>query len=91
MRLRKAKLIRTTTLDGWDVLREGVPLGREYLVDLDSIKTLGHADPDHLVPVMRKFIFVYNDEDSTGRPLGWFPLEMLEVLDDTPTPTEMIQ
>lgn len=81
MKLRKAKLIRTTTLDGWDVLREGVPLGREYLVDLDSIKTLGHADPDHLVPVMRKFILVYNDEGEPP-PLGWFPLEMLEVLDD---------
>ena len=81
MKIRKAKLIRLTTLDGWHPLRDGVPLGREYLVDVDSIEKMGHADDEHTIPVMREFIMAYNAEDGVN-PLGWFPLEMLEVSDE---------
>jgi hypothetical protein len=46
MTLRKATLIRLTTLDGWAVLEGDVPLGRQYLVDLDSVKEMLHAELD---------------------------------------------
>jgi hypothetical protein len=73
MNLKTAKLIRLSTLDGLLSLKDGVSLGTVYFVDVDSIQSMFHT-----TPVIRKFIMAYNDE-AERNPLGWFPLEMLEI------------
>ena len=80
MTLVKARLISRTTHDGWDVIEEHVPLGKLYLIDLDSKEMLDHGQTGRVEIVEREHVQVYDYYRGTLGLAGWMPLELLEVL-----------
>lgn len=72
MRLVKAKLIKRKTDDGLFEIEDYVQLGKEYMVDVDSLfRGTGVHVPTGTV-WEREVVFMENGE--------WFPLELLEIL-----------
>lgn len=77
MRIAKATLISRHTKDGISFVFETVPLGKEYLVDLDSVETDGgwwNVKAQRMY--VRESVMVV---DSEGNPLGPMPTELLVV------------
>ena len=76
--LHKARLISHDTKDGWDYIRDEIPLGKIYYVDVDSITTMQCGQIENPgVWVERALIRAYNT--SEGGDGGWMPLELLKI------------
>lgn len=75
MKAVKAKLKARHYANGIQAIRDEVPIGKEYLVDLDSKRTAQNLNADNCV------IFPVEVVKVIGAPPGqcWFPLELLEV------------
>jgi hypothetical protein len=71
MRIVKAKLIKLITDDGLFSLEDGIPLGKEYLVDYDSMHIAQGRNVEKNVDWEKMIIC-----DVFG---GWMPIELLEI------------
>ncbi len=75
MRIARAILIKRETADGLISVFEHVPLGKEYLVDLDTRRIAkGYNVP-------KKQIWEKEIINCYGVDGGWWPTEMLEIKD----------
>ena len=73
MRIVKAKLIKRTTDDGLFEIEDDIPIGKQYLVDLDSMeKCFGR---NTVKGVNWEKVIIY---DVFG---GWMPTELLEFME----------
>lgn len=74
MRVVTATFVNNEIEPGWLMLKENIPLGRRYRVDLDQIETLTMVNPElgksRLVPC----VYVLEPE-----PPGWLPLLALKI------------
>ena len=76
--MHKARLVSRNTKDGWDYIRDEIPLGKIYYVDLNSIGAVPWSQIENPgVWVWRKCIRVYNTPE--GGDGGWMPLELLQI------------
>ena len=76
--LHKARLVSRDTKDGWHYIRNEVPLGKTYYVDLDSIVSVPCSKIENPgVWVKRELIRVYNTRE--GGDGGRMPLELLKI------------
>lgn len=74
MRLVIGKLIKRVSDDGFFEIEDHIPIGKEYLVDIDSIrKGKGFNIPKKMV--WEKEIIDVVDESK----MAWMPTEMLEI------------
>ena len=76
--LNKATLISRDLKNGWDLIREEIPLGKVYYVDLQDIVKLecGRKQSPFTV-VLVDCIMAY--DHSWGGHHGYMPLELLRV------------
>ena len=72
-----AKLAKHVTSDGLCSVRDEVPIGTVYTVDVDSICELEWGNEGSSVVTARQSI--HASASATGRD-GWLPLELLEML-----------
>jgi len=73
MKKATATLIKRMTEDELFEVLDSVPLGREYVVDLDSIcKIDGYCYIKKIPWNQREMIYVLE-------PPGWFPTELLDI------------
>jgi hypothetical protein len=75
---RKATLISRDTKDGWDYIRDEVPLGKVYYADMSTVALLlceNTALSSKLVK--RECVKVYDTLD--GDEGGFMPMELLEI------------
>ena len=75
MALATAKLIKRESADGNSWFKDDVPLGREYRVDLDSVRKYTYLNKE--THKMGDVTIVFAEQDG-GLP-GWMPLECLEI------------
>jgi len=74
MRVVKAKLIKRCTDDGLFEIEEDVPVGKEYLVDLDTMQMAQGHNYVKKVNWYKLIIF-----DVFG---GWLPRELLQMSEE---------
>lgn len=75
---QKATLTSRFTKDGWEVIRDEVPLGKVYYVDLESVTTLQHGQVERPGQWKdRECILAYNTPE--GGEGGYLPLELLKI------------
>ncbi len=79
--LHKATLISRDLKNGWDFIRDEVPLGKIYYVDLNKITelTFGRVDP---VPQTIRLSCVLAFDTPEGGACGYhgyLPLEVLKI------------
>ena len=72
-----AILIKRFTSDGLMEMWEHVAIGKVYLVDLATIRMAQFYNIDQKSFHMKEIITVV---DESREPLGWFPVECLEIL-----------
>jgi hypothetical protein len=75
---RKATLISRETKDGWDWIKDEVPLGKVYYADAEDTAILGfrkRKDPETTTRVV--CVKVYDTPDGDGG--GYFPRELLKI------------
>jgi hypothetical protein len=79
----RAALIARDVEPGWELVNESVPLGREYIVDLDTATemTMVHR-PDGRSKTLLCVLTVVAGPDGLFRPTGWMPLFALRVEGD---------
>jgi hypothetical protein len=77
--MTRMKLVKHRTEDGTDFVKESVPLGKEYMVDLNSkcIRTWGSWNSDKTW--MRESVIVKSDDGRSG----WMPLELFAPVQPT--------
>lgn len=74
----KATLIKTSTDDGIVELMDGIESGKEYTVELQSIRVQPWGKADGAIgPVNRFSIFAYNCHECLDGV--WMPLELLKL------------
>ena len=73
MNLVKARLVKIRTDDGLVEFHESTPIGKEYTVDLDSVRTRRMWNTDHDCEHEKVIVSAVG-----GR---WLPLECLELID----------
>lgn len=78
MRLAMAITVRRVTADGLCELRDGVPLGLNYLVDLDSMREADIYNTEHDVLHVKEVVTVVDDQPPHGS-LGWLPTEVIKI------------
>ena len=78
--IRKAVLVKRQTDDGLAEAAAEVPLGKEYLVDIDAIQSLLAYNLDHQVYHRRLWITIVDDQ---GRDEGVWPMELLAIEPET--------
>lgn len=76
--LQRAALVTRNTKNGFDFIRDDVPLGKTYWVDLGSAKIVGWGRRERPGEVFYYECIYARDgpEDTNG---GYMPLELLEV------------
>lgn len=77
MNVVKAKLVTRFFKNGIEAIRSNVPLGKEYLIDLDSKKMAENANLEHNKIFPIEVVRVVTESAAHG----WFPLELLEIVD----------
>ena len=77
--IRNAKLISHSTKDGWDVMKDDIPIGKEYKVDDSTITEMLHGIESEtgLKMKQRECIMILNKNDEAD---GYMPLELLELI-----------
>jgi len=70
-----AVLIKTKSDDGLFNIREDIPIGKEYFVDLDSRRVVKGYNTVHKVEWKKEIINLIDDELCHG----WMPTELLEI------------
>ena len=66
----KAKLVKRATADGMIVIKEEIPLGKEYLVEEPEYDTLTLWNIHYKQKHTKRVIMIENQ---------WFPTELLEI------------
>ena len=81
MKIRKAKLARRF-INGVDMVKDGVPIGSEYYVDLDSAskRIIGHKTAIGVEEIGECTIAAVDG----GQITGLFPLDLLDVEEEEP-------
>lgn len=74
MNIVKTTLKARTTQDGVDFIKDEVPLGKQYWIDLDSVRQGVWLNTDRNIEVTRPMAMVFAKED--GSDAGWMPLEL---------------
>lgn len=75
--LVRTRTTRQATVDGLVQLGDGVPIGREYLIDLDSLRVAPLFNVDQQVSHVKTVVDTI--DKRTGRRSGWLPVELLEM------------
>lgn len=74
----RATLIKTVSDDGIVELKDGVQVGKEYVVELQSIRATGWGKRDDPESAINRFsIFVYDCPECLEG--SWMPLEFLKL------------
>ena len=74
MKIAHAKLIKRITDDGLVSIEDDIPIGKHYLVDLDSMQmSKGY---NHVEDIEWERLIIY---DIFG---GWIPREMIEFVEE---------
>lgn len=71
-----ARTIGQATKDGLVQLEDGVPVGREYLVDLHTLRVATLFNVDKQVSHVKTIV---NTVGPTGEFNGWLPVELLDL------------
>lgn len=71
-----ATLVKHATADGLCTVRQSVPLGKIYRVDLGSVREARLFNIDRQCFHVKSVI---NAVDTDGRSLAWFALELLRI------------
>jgi hypothetical protein len=67
--MAKATLIKRESEDGLIGVNDDVPVGRRYVVDLDTVRTVGMFNVERQQPHEKQIV-----RDAEG---GWLPTELL--------------
>ena len=76
--LIEAKLIKKISDNGYWVTFDSISLGRVYMVDKNSIRTDTFFNVPHSTSFEAEVIDIYEN----GKPVGFFPTELLELKDE---------
>jgi hypothetical protein len=79
MQVVKAKLRARTTSDGISFVKDNIPLGKDYWVDLDSAFEASWYNSDKRITVKRLTANV--GSDPALAVAGFMPLELLDIED----------
>lgn len=71
MKIVKAKLVKLVTDDGLVCVHDNVPIGKEYLIDYDTMHVAQGHNTEKNVDWEKIIVF-----DLLG---GWLPIELLEI------------
>lgn len=69
----KVILLSHDTADGYDFMRDDVPLGKVYIIDRSQAQKMVWGKTDGRPNVERLTVPVY---EPTGEIAGWLPLEL---------------
>ncbi len=72
-----ARTTKRATEDGLCELEPGVEVGREYLIDLHSLRVATLLNTDQKVTHTKTIVNTLDRQ--TGFATGWLPIEMLEM------------
>lgn len=75
-KLVRAKLIRRDALDGTPFVKDAVPLGKNYWIDVWSIRRGRWARSDRPGLIARENVAVW--DEPGGEFTGWLPTELLD-------------
>jgi hypothetical protein len=75
--LVRARTTRLAAADGLVPLEAGVPVGREYLIDLRSLRVATLFNVDQQVSHVKTVVDIM--DEATGHRSGGLPVELLEM------------
>jgi len=75
---RRATLVSRMTGDGWDVIKDDVPLGKVYYVEIESAVTLLHGNSDHPKEMIPRLCVMTYDQPQGGDG-GYMIAELLKI------------
>jgi len=76
--LIEAKLIKKISDNGYWITSDNIPAGKIYTVDKNSIRTDTFFNVPHGTSFEAEVIDIYEN----GKPVGFFPTELLELKDE---------